>query len=215
MGSTASKAASRVSQRAPSTIKVPQSWSPPNQTKVSAVKPASKPDPNVSARIEKPQPVAYKRKTTAEWSETLKKISGAISSAAWEGELQPHSDNAGDKERHPAQRSSTSVSKLPRRTDRIDSGSETMIQPDGEGMIHRPMGRLSQNDILQVFHLRRTDPERWSAAAIASKFKIDEDDTRDLLRFTRTYMGREDTDGRLRAYYNPDLENTISRFEKD
>lgn len=50
---------------------------------------------------------------------------------------------------------------------------------------------------------------------MAERFGVDETQVTNLLRFTRTYTGRLDPDGMVRAYYKTDSADTISAFERD
>lgn len=138
----------------------------------------------------------------------MKQMSGVISTSAWQD------DDIGNVQSHAAQRSDQLRHKLPSRasTQRGDSvtdfGEET-------GVAQKPFGRLLREDVLQIFNLRRADCEQWQTDALCEKFAITEDDMANLLSFTRTYLGRVDADELMRAYYNPDPENEISRFERD
>lgn len=172
-----------------------------------AIKQSSTHDSRVTARLRTPP--EYQRKSSQEWSESLKKISGAISSSSWEGQMKTYVRNQAEKERHSAQRSDETNTRLPGRQ-RFNEKAR-----DEHGVLIRPEGRLSQNQIIQMFNLRRADPQTWDAANIAKRFRLEEEDVSNLLSFSRTYAARVDKDGQVRGYYNVDPESTISRFEKD
>ncbi|PXF43980.1 hypothetical protein BWQ96_06290 [Gracilariopsis chorda] len=176
------------------------------------------PNSPVTARVSTPastqQPELYQRPTAQEWAAALKNMSNVIQSSAWQGEVQPVHPNSPRLERHAAQRSSTTTRKLPQRSAPLHPG----IRPVGLEVEHvrrSNAGRLTQVNVLELFNLRRDDPARWTAAALSAKYAVDESDVVNLLKYTRTYTGRIDSDGKVRAYYNPDPKNTISRFEND
>lgn len=166
-------------------------------------------DPRVTAEQQQPpgaQP-PYHRQTTDEWAQTLKQISGVISSSAWEGASAPGSVNPeATGSSHAARRGEKASGKLPRNVAKSEEGGEREKEREN---------RLTQNQILALFSLRRRDPADWGANQVAKRFGVEEADARDLLKFTRTYTGRLDEDGSVRGYYKADPENTIVRFERD
>lgn len=148
-----------------------------------------------------------------EWSDLLKNISGAISSSSWEGEVQPPSNPDQENERHSAQRSEKATVKLPIRSDLGEGLGKRQLAPDRD--MPKLEGRLTQNQVLALFNLRRKDSKAWTKEKIAERFEIEEQDVENLLRFSRTYVGRIDEDGQMRGYYKADEGDTIVGFERD
>lgn len=204
MGSVLSKRPPTVASRT-STVSNPSVASPRGRAS-----PPAKPAQAIRVTAElRPKPRTdaqgvYQRPTSDDWAAALNKISGVISSSAWEGTFAPGSVCAGDT--HAAQRSAVASGKLPRPRGAVG---------DVRDGVEEKKGGLSQNQVLALFALRRTDPGAWGAEEAASRFGVEREDVRDLLRFTRTYTGRLDADGRVRAYYKADPEDTIVRFERD
>lgn len=118
-------------------------------------------------------------------------------------------------DKHPSGRSEETLSKLPSRR----NGAESVEGDEGEGEGGaegaRMAGRLSQNQILALYNLRRRDPDEWSVQKIAATFKVSEEDVRHLLTFTRTYKGMEQQDGHTVAYYKREKDGVVVRFERD
>lgn len=173
-----------------------------------------KPDPRVTAELgRKSPPPQHRRKTNVEWAQFLDRMSGAITSSTWEGEVRPsHRKSLGE---HSARRSEETVRTLPtRKTDSesVDGDEGKKGRVNGDPQL---VGRLSQNQILALYVLRRRDPGKWSAEKIARKFNVSEKDVRHLLTFTRTYKGMEEPDGHMLAYYKKDGDDVIVRFERD
>lgn len=164
----------------------------------------------------------HRRQTRDEWAQMLKQVSGVISSSTWDGASangagstkEMDKDSTDPVDRHPAQRSAHVNEKLPSRP-----RPHPDVRADARKNIARSQeekeGRLAHKDIVELFHLRRRDPEKWSSDRIAERFGIPPDDARHLLAFTRTYLARSDPDGVIRAYYNPHPRKTIARFEAD
>lgn len=141
------------------------------------------------------------------WANILNNLSTSIKTSSWEEEEQRSQYEEGG---HPAQRSKEYAEKLPSkpRRDAVGRGSSK----EGE---QRAIGRLTQNQVLALFSLRRRDSESWTTGKIAERFGIDGEDARNILSFTRTYTGRRDEDDLLRGYYKCDEDDTIQRFERD
>lgn len=164
-------------------------------------------DPRVTVKMD--QAKGLKRQTTEEWADMLKQMSNTISSAEWDGETPVHST-----QRHSAERSDRTREKLPARYDAKTKAENSLVM-DQHGNVSVPKGRMLHNDMLELFKLRREDAKKWDAAAIAGKYKLEMKDVEDLLKYTRTYLGRLDDDGTMRGYYKPDQDDTIIRFERD
>lgn len=118
---------------------------------------------------------------------------------------------------HAAQRSMQASAKLPAfRSWQVDpSKRQAMLSIDRDGRTLRLQGKLTNENVLDLFRRRRDQPHHWDAARLAQHFHLEEEDVVHLLAFTRTYMGRMDEDGVLRGYYNPSKDQTISRFESE
>lgn len=170
-----------------------------------------KPDPHVTAEVRQHSP--HQRKRSGEWAQLLNQMSGAITSSKWEGEVMPAHRKSIDE--HPSSRSEKTLDKLP--SQRTGAASGESVESEGEGGAGETQmsGRLSQNQILELYNLRRRNPNEWSAEKIAASFKVSEEDVRHLLMFTRTYKGTEEQDGHTVAYYKKDNGDVIVRFERD
>lgn len=162
-----------------------------------------------------------RRQTPDEWADALKRMSAVISSSAWDGETALPADG-----QHSAQRSATLTERLPSRhatglegEEDVDGNVGGISKGDADGMVAEDKvavpNRLRQRDVLSLFKLRREDPEKWTVEQVCKRFSVGEKDMSNLLRFSRTYLAREDSDGTLRGYYNPAVNKTISRFERD
>lgn len=149
----------------------------------------------------------YQRETSAEWGEKLKQMSGVISTSAWQ-------DDEDMTQGHAARRSSKLKDKLPSRLSR-EATIQIAGSVDNDGIQKKPFGRLLQHDVLQLFELRRGNCREGQVGELSKHYSISEQDMRNLLLFTRTYMGRLDADDMMHGFYNPDPLNTISRFERD
>jgi hypothetical protein len=147
--------------------------------------------------------VGRDRAGSDEWAGLLNRISGGITSKTWGGTVgvRPSSVVARDKNLHVARRSRATVEKLPKR--RGAMGKEC----DAVGPVH---GSLTQNQILDVFRLRRNDKRRWGPAQVAERYALSEVDARDLLWYNRTFVAM-DQEGISRGVYHPDA--GVERFE--
>lgn len=193
---------------------------PPALKQVANANRSQRPTSPVTAQVKTPsssstpQPELYQRPTTQQWAAALNKMSNVIHSSPWHGDGQSDHANLPRLERHAAQRSSKTTRKLPQRAPPLHA-ADRALDLDAPNAAAKNAGRLTQVKVLELFNLRRDDPERWTAAALSAKYAVDESDLAHLLKYTRTYTSRVDSDGKVRGYYNPDPENTISRFEKD
>lgn len=205
MGAAVSKTPSRLSKR-----------TPPSPT-------ATSPGKNPAAIPHYPTPKPAQRQTPAEWADTLRRVSGVISSATWQEEedqsliAQARQRSASDRidNEHAARRSAELVGKLPRSAAAAAAGVASSAATAVGFEEKRPPGRLTREEMIELFRLRRQQSNEWDAARLAKRFDLDVRDVQHLLAFSRTYMGRADLDGVLRAYYNPEQRNPIMRFERD
>ncbi|CAN8068605.1 unnamed protein product [Agarophyton chilense] len=208
--STASRtAAQQFAKRAPKT-NAATSPSPSNPN-------LSKSDPSITAQVRKQRSnqntVLYQRPTVDDWAAALKKVSNVITSSTWD-EHQTLGRHKSSTDRHPAQRSHATTERLPQQRTKTEAEMHD-AEFGGYAPAENPTGRMSQVDVLDLFNLRRQQSKQWDVKALSGKYKVDQGDLADLLRFTRTYAGRVDQDGQIRGYYNPDPKNTIKRFERD
>lgn len=213
MGSAASSAASRTAARRvsrPPNGPVNRNVRPRANEVESGSEASTQADP-VTARLQRVH--SGQRMSPGEWSDLLKNISGAISSSSWEGEVQSPSNPDQENERHSAQRSEKATVKLPIRSDLGEGLGKRQLAPDRD--MPKLEGRLTQNQVLALFNLRRKDSKAWTKEKIAERFEIEEQDVENLLRFSRTYVGRIDEDGQMRGYYKADEGDTIVGFERD
>lgn len=158
----------------------------------------------------------HRRQTSDEWAEMLKRVSGVISSTAWDdADREPVISRDVKMEgsyQHAARRSLRVSQKLPSSP---LSQSHPRNQPDVNDNSLQKAGGLAHKDIIELFHLRRSDAKVWDAPQLAQRFNISENDIRHLLAFSRTYLPRIDPDGVTRGYYDPKPHRTIVRFEAD
>lgn len=71
-------------------------------------------------------------------------------------------------------------------------------------------GRLNQNQLLDVFYLRREDPEAWGARELCNRYGVAEEDLQNLLQYSRTVLAK-DVFGLSRGVADP--KRGILRFE--
>lgn len=110
-------------------------------------------------------------------------------------------------EQHPAARSEQTKSRLPLRKNQTSDAPKSVAEQN--------QGRLSVSQIIALYNMRRKDHVKWSAENIAQKFAVDVNDIRALLKYTRTYTGKQDPQGHMTAYYKYEDGNVIHRFERD
>lgn len=164
---------------------VARSCSPPNSGNVPST-------PQHGLRIE----------GTDDWANLMRAMSGAISSSNWDN---PSSTKRSENERHPAARGPTVISKLPQlRNVRMDDDVS-------ESVSEKLM--LNQAQIISVYKLRRTNPGKWDARALAARFGTSDADMSALLNYTRTYSAHSDATGNVRGYYDAHAVPPIERFE--
>lgn len=162
-----------------------------------------------------------RRQGRDEWGDTLNRMSAIISSSTWTetpasavvADEEPETGNKSFEppdDAHVAQRSVTTRNKLPSKR-----GENKGISGHGSSREAVPDGMLSQEGFLLLFRLHRQDAAKWDAQTLSERFQLSPTDVRNLLVYSRTYLGRQDPDGVFRGYYNPDRRNTIVRFERD
>lgn len=204
MGSALSKSPGRIARKAQESSRLPKQGI--ETVRYEAIK---LPDEHTSIQ-------AGRRQTSEEWAEMLKRVSGVISSTTWddavEGGEVPMDVKAGGSYRHAAQRSQRVNEKLPSHPPHESNREKQSTISDN---LTKRAGRLGHEDIIELFHLRRNEPKVWDAPQLAQRFNVAENDIRQLLVFSRTYLPRSDPDGVVRGYYNPQPDNTIVRFEAD
>lgn len=137
-----------------------------------------------------------------------------------------------DSSWHAAQQSRSMRAKLPKRqpvsppTERADAlespvGPEipemsafdeisAVLDDDTRLEEEAKQGRLNQNQLLDIFHLRREDPDFWNAEQLCERYNVPEEDVRDLLRYSRTVLAKE-VYGMSRGVADP--KRGILRFE--
>lgn len=201
VGATASRTWETQGSRGQNEKKAQQIVTKRAETKVSSETP-------VTARLQNTSSSRFTEKSKM-WANVLNNLSGSIKSSSWEDDAQHASDGTGDN-RHSAQRSEEYIEKLPSRPAASEAKRPRLSEKE-----QSTAGRLTQNQVLALFSLRRKDPKSWTATKLAERFRIHEEDAQNLLVFTRTYTGRRDQDDLLRGYYKVDKDDTIVRFERD
>jgi hypothetical protein len=185
------------------------------------------PSPSAS---QQPQPGASV--SGEDWGKLLSDISGSISSSTWEGTVGVRGAALAERDSswHAAQQSRSMRAKLPKRqrgpspisegeaagcssaAGRGDALAEISAAFDEDVQVEAEArrGRMNQNQLLDLFHLRREEPDKWQAAELGSRYDVPEEDIRNLLRYSRTVLAKE-VSGMTRGVADPG--RGILRFE--
>jgi hypothetical protein len=155
----------------------------------------------------------------SEWAKLLNDMSGTISSKPWTSAVAPNSlkSKKGIAEMtHVAVRSEETKSKLPKSAAAKPAeptetgGTQNVRAGDRDSAEPSQPGALTQNEILDIYHLLRADPTFSRAEQIASRYGVSLVDLKNMAQFTRPFMSKEEY-GLSRGFYDP--QNGIERFE--
>lgn len=84
------------------------------------------------------------------------------------------------------------------------------LDGDVDAEVERRRGRVNQNQVLDVFRLRREEGERWTPEALAEAYELNVEDVRNLLKYSRTVLAVQ-VGGIGRGMADP--QRRIERFE--
>jgi hypothetical protein len=148
----------------------------------------------------------------SDWAKMLNEMSTMISSKPWDGAVAPNAlkpASDGHDRRHVAVRSKQTAGKLPKRS--FPSSPKSEVERNiGLVEVSLAPGSLTQNQILDVYHLLRADPNFSLVDEIAAKCKVPAEDLHNMVRYTRPFMPRMEH-GLARGFYDP--QKGIERFE--